>query len=151
MLVNPIKLAKNTRYMNGLFMANFAFNGCHELWDRNDFDRSYFTIGATESTFIGDKEVAIDGLNSYGVCDSPAQFYTDFGKKLHEDPRPLVVMFTHVTKDPDNRGVGGGWRWHKWGEYVGHGTPTTEYLDDEDEFDSGIYCYHVYIVDNLEI
>ena len=24
-----------------------------------------------------------------------------------------------------------------------------EYLDDEDDFENGIYCYHIYHVDNL--
>jgi hypothetical protein len=58
-------------------------------------------------------------------------------------------MFTHVPKEPENAGRGGGWRWHKWGPYIGKGEPTTEYLDDEDGFADGVYVYHFYVVDNV--
>mgnify|MGYP000984510367 FL=1 len=54
-----------------------------------------------------------------------------------------------MPKNPDNKGKGGGWRWHKWGEYLGNGTPTCEHLDDEDEFNDGVYVYHMYIVDGV--
>jgi hypothetical protein len=57
------------------------------------------------------------------------------------------VAFTHVAKDPENAGNGGGWRWHKWGEYIGTGQPTTEYLDDEEKFNDGIYTYHIEQID----
>jgi hypothetical protein len=40
-----------------------------------------------------------------------------------------------------------GWRWHKWGEYIGLGKPTREYLNDEPEFADGIYTYHIFEVE----
>lgn len=86
----------------------------------------------------------IDNLNSYGVCDSPKQFLDRYRQMLSDDVRTFVVSFTHIAKDPGNRGQGGGWRWHKWGPYIGEGKPENEYLDDEDGFDAGVYCYHVY-------
>ena len=85
-----------------------------------------------------------DAIGSYGVCDSPKQFMEDYGAILEDDPEnKFVVFFTHVAKTPGKKD---GWRWHKWGEYVGKGTPTTEYLDDEQEFDEGVYVYHFYRV-----
>ena len=30
---------------------------------------------------------------------------------------------------------GGGWRWHKWGEYIGKHNPQYEYLDHESGID----------------
>lgn len=150
MLVNPIKLliGKFTsfpesehstgcyKYSDGMFdITNiFPHNGDHVLWGRNDFDRSY---------------VEVDGVEPYGVCDTPEQFKEKFAQILENDPRPLVVLFTHVAKDPENKGLGGGWRWHKWGEYIGDGMPTREHLDDEEKFEKGIYCFHIYVVDNL--
>lgn len=82
-------------------------------------------------------------VGTYGVCDSPAQFMAKYKKGLQESPRTFFVSFMHVAKDPDNQGQGGGWRWHKWGEYVGEGSPQCEYLDDEPGFEDGIYCFHI--------
>lgn len=84
-----------------------------------------------------------EDLHSYGVCDSPNQFLRKFRKVLDEDARAFCVSFTHIQKNPENAGQGGGWRWHKWGPYVGKGKPTTEYLDDEKEFERGVYVFHI--------
>ena len=85
------------------------------------------------------------GLNCcYGVCDTPQQFLKKYHKALQGSPNTYVVGFGHMAKDPGSRGVGGGWRWHKWGPYVGEGDPQCEYLDDEDEFNDGVYCFHIH-------
>jgi hypothetical protein len=47
----------------------------------------------------------------YGVCDSPAQF----AKKY---PAFRGRVFMTVVKRADQSSWGG-WRWHKWGRYVG--------------------------------
>jgi hypothetical protein len=86
-------------------------------------------------------------FGSYGVCDTPEQFLNKFRDTLESDCRTFCVAFTHVAKDPENAGNGGGWRWHKWGEYIGTGQPTTEYLDDEEKFNDGIYTYHIEQID----
>ena len=88
-------------------------------------------------------------LGSFGVCDTPAQFLEKYRSRLAEDKRTFVVGFTHVAKDPENKGKGGGWRWHKWGAYVGTKEPQHEYLDDEEGFEEGVYCYHIYCIDCL--
>lgn len=38
-----------------------------------------------------------------------------------------------------------GWRWHKWGEYIGEKKPTTEYLNDEPEIDK-VIIFSIYKV-----
>lgn len=83
---------------------------------------------------------------AYGVCDSPEQFISLFRDTLEADERTFVVSFAHIKKKPENAGKGGGWRWHKWGPYIGSGKPEYEYLDDEDGFDDGVCVYHVYQV-----
>lgn len=88
-----------------------------------------------------------NGVPVYGVCDSPAQFMEKFGEAAQADSHRLAVFFTHVPKEPANARRGGGWRWRKWGKYVGSGTPTTEYLDDEPEFCDGVYVFHVHDID----
>ena len=86
-------------------------------------------------------------FSTFGVCDSPHQFKeTALYERVRADPRPMCVFFVHVAKDPLNAGEGGGWRWHKWGQYIGLGKPEHEYLDDETEFDDGVYTYHAYLL-----
>jgi hypothetical protein len=36
-----------------------------------------------------------------------------------------------------------GWRWRKWGQYIGALEPTCEYIADEPHIDK-VYVYHIY-------
>ena len=82
-------------------------------------------------------------IDAYGVCDSPEQFKRAVGDMLISSPRKFCVSFVRIDRDLSNKGKGGGWRWHKWGEYIGEQTPTTEYLDDEESIET-VYTYHIY-------
>lgn len=84
----------------------------------------------------------LEDLNNYGVCDSIDQFMSKLGELLESLPNKLVISFTHIRKDAQPPKEG--WRWHKWGPYVGNGTPSTEYLYDEPGFPDGVYTYHIY-------
>lgn len=77
------------------------------------------------------------------VVDSPAQWKAKFYDQLAADSEIWCAFFTHIEKTP---GQTGGWRWHKWGPYVGEGEPTREYLDDEPGFDDGVWVVHVHRV-----
>jgi hypothetical protein len=79
--------------------------------------------------------------NAYGVCDSPAQFMALAGDYLTQSPRAFAVSFTEISRaeQPSD----GGWRWHKWGPYIGACKPTAEYLADERLIDR-VFVYHVY-------
>lgn len=81
-------------------------------------------------------------FHCYGVCDSPEQLLELVGDALKADERQFVLSFTHVPKEPGE----GGWRWHKWGPYIGTGLITMEYLADEHEFDDGVWVYHIHQV-----
>ena len=37
----------------------------------------------------------------------------------------------------------GGWRFRKWGEYIGKHEVTCEYIYDEPDIDF-VYCFHIY-------
>lgn len=56
-------------------------------------------------------------FNSYGVCDTPEQLYSHvkFLNILDED---YTVFLTPILKEEEPSH--GGWRWHKWGEYIGN-------------------------------
>lgn len=83
-----------------------------------------------------------DGYCAYGVCDGIDQFFEHpLGKLLKADEsRKFAVSFCHIEKDPEPYG----WRWHKWGPYIGKGEPECEYLADEEGFDGGVWVYHVW-------
>lgn len=98
---------------------------------------------------VGEKwELSVKGIgrypSSYYVCDSPEQFIEKYGELLERDERRFIVFFTPMVKSEQS--PTGGWRWHKWGEYVGEGTPTTEYLYDEPEFER-VYTVSIVHVD----
>jgi hypothetical protein len=78
-------------------------------------------------------------LGSYGVCDSPEQLLSIYD--FDADPRKFCISFVKIEKATQPSEYG--WRWHKWGEYVGNQNPQHEYIHDEPEIDV-VYTYHVY-------
>lgn len=86
-------------------------------------------------------EWGYDGRMDCGVCDSVEQFMEDCGSRLQEDKAEYCVSFTTIRK-ADEPGSGG-WRWHKWGPYIGRQEPTTEYLADEPLIEQ-IVVYHIF-------
>ena len=84
----------------------------------------------------------LDGeIFTYGVCDSPGQFMERHHAALVESPRLFVVTFTEIRKADQE--AEGGWRWCKWGDYIGALKPTTEYLYDE-PYITAVWCYSVH-------
>lgn len=65
----------------------------------------------------------------YGVCDSLAQLKrTDVWKEIVTDERPMAVILVPIRKSNQNER---GWRWEKWGDYIGQQQPMCDYLYDE--------------------
>lgn len=108
--------------MEGVYMIGH-FNGGHMLPD-NVFDPYPDEISC----------------GSYGVCDSMANLM-ERTPELVTSEREFVVTMTRVrrTDQPES----GGWRWHKWGEYIGTFDSQCEYLYDEVGIDE-VFCYHVF-------
>jgi hypothetical protein len=77
----------------------------------------------------------------YGVCDTPEQFIGRYKAALEASPHSFVVSFTIVRKSEQY--AQGGWRWHKWGPYIGDKERQCEYLYDEPEIDQAT-VYHIY-------
>lgn len=76
-------------------------------------------------------------IDQYGVADTAEQVMAHFEPIDAE----MVIFVTPVVKahEPSS----GGWRWHKWGTYIGTKKPTAEYLHDEPEIEQ-VYCFHGY-------
>ncbi len=109
---------------------------------------------------------------SYGVCDNAADIlnydiskyydedyyddedrarllselpYKTLGELLEKSDRQYAIFMVKMSQEeqPDC----GGWRWHKWGPYIGKHNVSCEYLYDEDMSDIGqnfVYVFHIY-------
>jgi hypothetical protein len=78
-------------------------------------------------------------FDEYGVCDTPQQAVDRLG--LKERPEKFFVTFVRIRRV--DQPADGGWRWHKWGPYIGDKNPTCEYLHDEKAIEE-VWTYHVY-------
>jgi len=130
------------QYGVGIYQCNFDFNFSHEEFLEFDnmgsipFDQSF-------EVFAPNYHKA-----QYGVGDSIEQIKEYFKEEIEDPNRKYFITATPVFQDKENKGKGGGWCWHKWGEYIGKLEPKCEYLDDEDFGDDFEYviCFHLYEV-----
>lgn len=79
-------------------------------------------------------------FNAYGVCDTPEQMLEYYKEVLADPDRNFSVCFHLICRE--DQSPDGGWRWHKWGPYIGEQNPKCEYLYDEPDIDE-IYVFHV--------
>ena len=79
-------------------------------------------------------------INCYGVCDNYQQIL-DQCPMLKDSDRQFFITIKSVKKE--NQDPDGGWRWHKWGPYIGTHEITTEYLYDEPNVEE-VFVYHIY-------
>ena len=70
----------------------------------------------------------------YGVADNIEQVLELYNKnEFGYFKGNHVILYSEVIKNPNE--PCSGWRWHKWGEYIGTQKPRCEYLNDEPEID----------------
>ena len=81
-----------------------------------------------------------DWFGNYGVCDNYQQIL-DQCPMLKDSDRQFFITIKSVKKE--NQDPDGGWRWHKWGPYIGTHEITTEYLYDEPIVEE-VFVYHIY-------
>lgn len=119
------------------------------LYQSTDWSFDYLTVEKCESFFeLVPFEEATTGkewYSNYGVCDSPEQFkeHSIFKKIVKDKENYYVVCLVKLEKKECS--PTGGWRWHKWGPYIGKQKPTCEYLYDEPVIET-VYTYHIYRV-----
>lgn len=82
---------------------------------------------------------------SYGVADSIEQIKDYYKEEIADLNRKYFIECTPVFQHKENKGKGGGWRWHKWGKYIGILDSKCEYLDDEEFGDDFKYiiCFNI--------
>jgi hypothetical protein len=108
------------------------------IYERPDFGGSHFLPGYSQFIYEIDNMLSI---GEYGVCDNYQQILDQCPELKLDNSRKFVVTITPVLRK--NQSPTGGWRWHKWGSYIGDKKPQCEYLYDEPEIDS-VYVYHIY-------
>lgn len=143
----PVQLAK------GVYEIEH-FNGEHEVdrhwWvgqEHRDYDASYPVLGEVTTLNFPDGPKSFGNFGPYGVCDSFEQIFERCPEIVNDSTRGFFVFVTRLRKDEQSSE--GGWRWHKWGEYIGTQEPTCEYLYDEPVIEQ-VYTFHVYEVKNPE-
>lgn len=99
--------------------------------DIRNLENEYFS-------FESDEEY----LGPYGVADSIEQVKNKYAKWLNDPELNFCISFTEIKKSEQE--PEGGWRWHKWGEYIGNKDPQHEYLYDEGDDIQSVFVYHVY-------
>jgi len=114
--------------------------------DRCDFN---FALDEFEETCGTEFKRSLLGVSRWmqGVADNVEQIKEHYKKEIEDPTAKYVITITpvfQVDQDPV-----GGWRWHKWGTYIGVLEPKYEYLYDEDfgkDFEY-VLTYSVYRID----
>jgi hypothetical protein len=113
------------------------------------FDDSHYSMIRVWYTLSNGERIPLEGDIPYGVADNIEQIKERYKEWLDDPDTKWVITITKVYQDKNYKGKGGGWRWHKWGEYIGTLEPQCEYLDDEDfgdDWQGYVLCYHIYKV-----
>jgi len=116
-----------------------------ELWQKQEKGVFVTHINGFQSHFPGTEEFPkFDDRDAYGVCDNVEQIKQHY-PELNDSDRMFVVCMTPIYHD-DN----GGWRWHKWGQYIGNHTPQFEYLSEEEGIEM-VFVFHILEVKSLYV
>lgn len=87
-------------------------------------------------------------MGSYGVADNIQQILERCPLLDSLPDRFFCISATEIHKAHQSNE--GGWRWHKWGEYIGVQEPTQEYLYDEEDIDM-VIVFQIYELDESKI
>lgn len=119
----------------GVYLAEFDFNFNHELIMKGVKLKDRYGIDPIVEDEDNDRYIM-----PHGVCDDYQQILS-YIPELLSSHKKYVIGLTLVKREweePD-----GGWRWCRWGEYIGTQNPQCEYIYDEPEIEQ-VYCYSIH-------
>jgi hypothetical protein len=79
-------------------------------------------------------------VSDYGVCDNYPQILDKY-PHLEKGEGKYIILLCRVVKS--EQPWMDGWRWRKWGEYIGTKSPQCEYIAHEKDIDE-IFCYKLF-------
>ena len=108
-------------------------------------DRQITGVYANAPNFhnvLKDNGYKTEGFGKYGVADNYNQVLKKYKEMLMNPDKNYVVSYIwiHKLEEPAQ----GGWRWHKWGEYIGIHKPEHEHIYDEADPIYSVICYHIF-------
>ena len=86
---------------------------------------------------------------NYGVADNASQvldYFDELYKKYTDYMKDKNFVITLCPIFREDEPEYGGWRWHKWGQYIGKFDYQCEYLHDEVGIDY-VYVFNIYEVE----
>lgn len=148
-LANTIKNSKDEILKMLTSLESKKFNDGEEvipgIYITGTSSHYFFQDDIIESweSFCVDDNYEENYRSNFGICDNYEQILKEYPELQEYTDRNFVVLMTPIYKDEQE--PRGGWRWHKWGEYIGDKKPTHEYLYDEPDIEM-VYVYHIYEV-----
>lgn len=100
-----------------------------------------------EGNWVGYDKFNMDNYlcGVYGVADNIEQIKKLYGPVIDNEKCQAVISVCEVDKA--NEPERGGWRWHKWGEYIGTHEITCEYIKDEPNVEK-VLCFSLHFIEN---
>ena len=107
-------------------------------WMMGIYTLGYLNMGSRIENLLSDSPIGDDrdkaykagvAQSDYGVADNIQQVLNYYDKQIKDSNRKYCISCTGIRKSdqPEN----GGWRWCKWGEYIGIKNSQADYLYDE--------------------
>lgn len=135
---------------DGIYETN-GFNFGHDLSRFTNYKESKGEFGKSGQPVMIDYKQPIEEVmknyrkvkNPYGVADNIEQIKNHFKQAIKHKTNKIIISVVEIAKDTQPKNWG--WRWHKWGEYIGIQNPQMEYIADEPEIER-VYCFHAYAV-----
>jgi hypothetical protein len=136
MLINEPKIYRVDE-ITGLLCAVMGGSVTPRELQPGVYEIDHFSGGRSLDNYEEYPELSV---RPYGVCDNLEQLL-EACPELEAPGREFVVTLTPIRRE--NQPSSGGWRWHKWGKYIGTQDPQCEYLYDENDIDE-VFVFHIY-------
>lgn len=121
-------------------LRKITYNDMRELFTRDSDDE----LPLSEVRAIRKRCDKTFLIKSYGVADSVQQIKQTY-KFLDKSDRQFVCFITPIYRE--HQSDSGGFRFHKFGPYIGRHNITCEYLYDQTDIDV-VYVYHFHEIIN---
>lgn len=125
MLRDVKNVYRSKRLMEGIYQS-FWFNFELEFRGTQVWERDY---------------PSIEGFEPIGVCDTPEQLFELLPMSVKAGEKNYAISMVQIRRA--EQPPQGGWRWHKWGAYIGCQKPEHEYLFHDTHIDA-VWTFHIY-------